>query len=92
MIAKDFIIAKDFRTYKRFILRQDKILRDHVPTHQIRCSPQGHKRRTVSMGRDETRRDGTSQRQRHPSQPPVPAVITLTDSSLTDDDAHPVDL
>ena len=25
-------------------------------------------------------------------QPPVPAVITLTESRLTDDDAHPVDL
>ena len=36
MIAKDFIIAKDFRTYKRFILRQDKILRDHMRTHPIR--------------------------------------------------------
>jgi hypothetical protein len=26
---KDFIIVKDFRTYKRIILRQDKSLRDH---------------------------------------------------------------
>jgi hypothetical protein len=27
-----FITAKDFRTYKRIILRQDKRLRDHAPT------------------------------------------------------------
>jgi ABC-type branched-subunit amino acid transport system ATPase component len=39
MIANDSIIAKDFRTYKRIILRQDKILRDHVPTRPIRWSP-----------------------------------------------------
>jgi energy-coupling factor transporter ATP-binding protein EcfA2 len=29
---------------------------------------------------------------RSPDQPPVPAAITLTESRLTDDDAHPVDL
>jgi hypothetical protein len=31
MIAKDFIIMKDFRTYSIKILRQDKRLRDHGP-------------------------------------------------------------
>ena len=35
MIANDSIIAKDFRTYKRIILRQDKSLRDHVPIRPI---------------------------------------------------------
>jgi hypothetical protein len=29
MIAKDFIIAKDFRSYSANFLRQDKIIRDH---------------------------------------------------------------
>jgi hypothetical protein len=38
MIAKDFITAKDFRTYKRIILRQDKSLRDHVLAGLISCS------------------------------------------------------
>jgi len=32
MIANDFIIKKDFRTYTTIILRQDKRLRDHAPT------------------------------------------------------------
>ena len=36
MIAKDFIIAKDFCTYTTIILRQDKSLRDHAPTRRIR--------------------------------------------------------
>jgi hypothetical protein len=29
MIAKDFILAKDFRTYATNFLHQEKILRDH---------------------------------------------------------------
>jgi hypothetical protein len=29
LITKDLITAKDFYTYRRIILRQDKILRDH---------------------------------------------------------------
>jgi hypothetical protein len=29
MIADDFIITNDFRTYTMIILRQDKRLRDH---------------------------------------------------------------
>jgi hypothetical protein len=45
-IANDFIIAKDFRTYKRIILRQDKSLRDHVPTR-----PVGWSLRDVSAAR-----------------------------------------
>jgi hypothetical protein len=32
MIANDFIIGKDFRTYKLIFLRQDKRLRDHART------------------------------------------------------------
>jgi hypothetical protein len=36
VIAKDFIIAKDFYTYTIIILRQDKSLRDHAPTRLIR--------------------------------------------------------
>jgi hypothetical protein len=31
VIAKDLIIAKDFRTYTLIILREDKELRDHGP-------------------------------------------------------------
>lgn len=34
----------------------------------------------------------TNERQGVLDQPPVPAVNTLTESRLTDDDAHPVDL
>ena len=52
MILEEIILAKDFRTYKRIILRQDKSLRDHVPTRPNRCSPQGRKRRAVTAGRD----------------------------------------
>jgi hypothetical protein len=32
MIADDFIITKDFRTYTTIILRDNKRLRDHAPT------------------------------------------------------------
>jgi hypothetical protein len=94
MIANDFIIAKDFRTYKRIILRQDKSLRDHVPIR-----PVGWALRDVSTARwawDETsqrhRRHVSGAVTRKRDQPPVPAVITLTESRLTADDAHPVDL
>jgi hypothetical protein len=51
MIADDFIITKDFRSYTMIILRQDKRLRDHAPTRRIRWSLLGCKRRAVGMGR-----------------------------------------
>jgi hypothetical protein len=37
MIAKDFFIAKDFRTYAMNFLRQEKSLRDHggSPRHPM---------------------------------------------------------
>jgi hypothetical protein len=41
MIAKDFIIMKDFRTYSIKILRQDKRLRDHGAGRRPSCDGGG---------------------------------------------------
>ena len=70
---------------------------EHGDPHALILPVFARSHRIHSPGSQRIQRPSASDGPAHPTvsarerdQPPVPAVITLTESSLTDDDAHPV--